>query len=225
MIRRPPRSTLFPYTTLFRSAFRTRKVRDVAHYLLGDRVALLIYGLFDDVALFVDGALDGLSLFVGGGIAEHLGTGGEALGDLAGLVHGLSGCFLDLASGLSCGVLHALSGLPDLLGDALEGPALSLLSLLSALLAALLVLLAHFFSFFAGLYFPVDVVLSDASVLSMKEEFGPVPAGYIPPLLGRLGLGVVERGRALVALADHSPPALSRLHMNWGFVCHEHPPT
>src|SRR3712207_7258135 len=71
MIRRPPRSTLFPYTTLFRSAFRTRKVRDVAHYLLGDRVALLIYGLFDDVALFVDGALDGLSLFVGGGIAEQ----------------------------------------------------------------------------------------------------------------------------------------------------------
>src|SRR3712207_7458513 len=29
MIRRPPRSTLFPYTTLFRSAYRPRVVGDV----------------------------------------------------------------------------------------------------------------------------------------------------------------------------------------------------
>src|SRR2546428_2372113 len=29
MIRRPPRSTLFPYTTLFRSAFSPRKLRGV----------------------------------------------------------------------------------------------------------------------------------------------------------------------------------------------------
>src|SRR5690348_18212613 len=28
MIRRPPRSTLFPYTTLFRSLFRTHRFRD-----------------------------------------------------------------------------------------------------------------------------------------------------------------------------------------------------
>src|SRR2546427_5653185 len=32
MIRRPPRSTLFPYTTLFRSQFRTRrKFRNISH--------------------------------------------------------------------------------------------------------------------------------------------------------------------------------------------------
>jgi hypothetical protein len=70
-------------------ALRTRQVGDVTHYLLGDRVALLIDGLLDDVALFVDGALDGLPFFVGGGLAEQLGAGGEVLGDLAGLVDGL----------------------------------------------------------------------------------------------------------------------------------------
>jgi hypothetical protein len=88
-----------------------------------------------------------------------------------------------------------LSDLPDLFGYALEGAALalSLLSLLP-LLATLLVLLAlaHFFSFFAGLDFPVDVVLPDASVLGVKKELGLVPAGYIPSLLGRLGLGLVD---------------------------------
>src|SRR5256886_17491470 len=31
MIRRPPRSTLFPYTTLFRSGNRTPGVRDATH--------------------------------------------------------------------------------------------------------------------------------------------------------------------------------------------------
>src|SRR3712207_7877439 len=31
MIRRPPRSTLFPYTTLFRSANAFRATRDAAH--------------------------------------------------------------------------------------------------------------------------------------------------------------------------------------------------
>src|SRR5258707_11958062 len=31
MIRRPPRSTLFPYTTLFRSGHRRGHLRDVAH--------------------------------------------------------------------------------------------------------------------------------------------------------------------------------------------------
>src|SRR3712207_8738678 len=34
MIRRPPRSTLFPYTTLFRSAVRKHHVRNVADALL-----------------------------------------------------------------------------------------------------------------------------------------------------------------------------------------------
>src|SRR2546422_5404787 len=31
MIRRPPRSTLFPYTTLFRSSFRIEQVRHEVH--------------------------------------------------------------------------------------------------------------------------------------------------------------------------------------------------
>src|SRR3712207_8264806 len=44
MIRRPPRSTLFPYTTLFRSAFRNQiesGARDL--YLTG--TALIVFGL------------------------------------------------------------------------------------------------------------------------------------------------------------------------------------
>src|SRR2546422_11020553 len=35
MIRRPPRSTLFPYTTLFRSRFRDRFVQRVGHAVVG----------------------------------------------------------------------------------------------------------------------------------------------------------------------------------------------
>src|SRR2546426_4292536 len=36
MIRRPPRSTLFPYTTLFRSLQRFRECRDVAEIAFDD---------------------------------------------------------------------------------------------------------------------------------------------------------------------------------------------
>src|SRR5258706_8337046 len=36
MIRRPPRSTLFPYTTLFRSQFVCRAL-DIAHWIIVDR--------------------------------------------------------------------------------------------------------------------------------------------------------------------------------------------
>src|SRR3712207_8450146 len=36
MIRRPPRSTLFPYTTLFRSARDLRRVRRAVHLRRGD---------------------------------------------------------------------------------------------------------------------------------------------------------------------------------------------
>src|SRR5256885_3945562 len=35
MIRRPPRSTLFPYTTLFRSPFQAEEVIARAHAILG----------------------------------------------------------------------------------------------------------------------------------------------------------------------------------------------
>src|SRR3989440_7323888 len=36
MIRRPPRSTLFPYTTLFRSIYEENKGWDCAKFLLGN---------------------------------------------------------------------------------------------------------------------------------------------------------------------------------------------
>ena len=42
MIRRPPRSTLFPYTTLFRSS---RKAKTGAYMFLGIAVITLIYGI------------------------------------------------------------------------------------------------------------------------------------------------------------------------------------
>src|SRR3712207_8265452 len=37
MIRRPPRSTLFPYTTLFRSEMRLPSVVSLKHYVAQDR--------------------------------------------------------------------------------------------------------------------------------------------------------------------------------------------
>src|SRR2546425_8717612 len=43
MIRRPPRSTLFPYTTLFRSVARVRaRLRDDGLALLGDERLVLV---------------------------------------------------------------------------------------------------------------------------------------------------------------------------------------
>src|SRR3712207_7117701 len=44
MIRRPPRSTLFPYTTLFRSQRRRRRARmhDCAQAVVEDRVVLVL---------------------------------------------------------------------------------------------------------------------------------------------------------------------------------------
>src|SRR2546430_4552374 len=45
MIRRPPRSTLFPYTTLFRSEqFDVTPDPDVAHRLADERTAILVVG-------------------------------------------------------------------------------------------------------------------------------------------------------------------------------------
>ncbi len=115
-----------------------RQIRDVAHYLLGDRVALLIDSFLDDVALLVDGALDGLPLFVGGGLAEQLGTGGDVLGYLASLIDCLPRGVLNLPGCLPCGVLCPLHGLSGLIGYASEGTT-------TLLLLALLVTFAHFF--------------------------------------------------------------------------------
>src|SRR3712207_8043529 len=41
MIRRPPRSTLFPYTTLFRSEVRRRLLAALGHHLVGDLLVLV----------------------------------------------------------------------------------------------------------------------------------------------------------------------------------------
>ena len=48
MIRRPPRSTLFPYTTLFRSIVEGRKVRS---RLISSRETARLMGLSDDYIL------------------------------------------------------------------------------------------------------------------------------------------------------------------------------
>src|SRR3712207_7943413 len=58
MIRRPPRSTLFPYTTLFRSADLLRDTRDLG----GERRQLVDHGVdgvlqLEDLAARVDGDL------------------------------------------------------------------------------------------------------------------------------------------------------------------------
>src|SRR2546422_6059224 len=52
MIRRPPRSTLFPYTTLFRSLFllaQERKIRYAAREVLTLLFAFVQHGACDDV--------------------------------------------------------------------------------------------------------------------------------------------------------------------------------
>src|SRR3712207_6943884 len=66
MIRRPPRSTLFPYTTLFRSQRLARDLAVVEVPLLGaDYLVVLVPLARDDddvaVARLGDGAVDGLA--------------------------------------------------------------------------------------------------------------------------------------------------------------------
>src|SRR2546430_3344488 len=52
MIRRPPRSTLFPYTTLFRSVVRMEQA--VASYVKGQFLLSLIIGLSVGLGLWID---------------------------------------------------------------------------------------------------------------------------------------------------------------------------
>src|SRR3712207_1060583 len=93
MIRRPPRSTLFPYTTLFRSGYislrrrriKTKSLRSLRVDLaFGDPVELLVGRLF----LIQDLVQDAGAIFA----AELLGPGheGAIAGDLV-VLHGLSG--------------------------------------------------------------------------------------------------------------------------------------
>src|SRR5258708_21221459 len=51
MIRRPPRSTLFPYTTLFRSIFKAYDIRGIVPSTLNEEVALGVGRAFGMAAL------------------------------------------------------------------------------------------------------------------------------------------------------------------------------
>src|SRR3712207_8497102 len=51
MIRRPPRSTLFPYTTLFRSLATGHSARDVYRWLAAHRIAIEPKGIAVGVRL------------------------------------------------------------------------------------------------------------------------------------------------------------------------------
>src|SRR5256885_9582033 len=62
MIRRPPRSTLFPYTTLFRSVLDPRQLADQLAAAVGeqDEAAVDRYGLEGDVEHPPQDVVDGL---------------------------------------------------------------------------------------------------------------------------------------------------------------------
>src|SRR3712207_7219179 len=68
MIRRPPRSTLFPYTTLFRSAVTTAKI--AAGGVTGDDVADGAIGTSDLAAGAVTSAKIGASAVSSGHLAD-----------------------------------------------------------------------------------------------------------------------------------------------------------
>src|SRR2546430_4709103 len=62
MIRRPPRSTLFPYTTLFRSHFHAQATLDVAIAAHGAlrTIAVSLWKIGSDIRLMVTGPIAGL---------------------------------------------------------------------------------------------------------------------------------------------------------------------
>src|SRR5256886_13091984 len=108
MIRRPPRSTLFPYTTLFRSRFREHGDfigRDVLQGFGDVRVtAVGISGIEEAQAVVVaieeqiGEAFDAQSSLVGMmTAADSAGAHGEAAGLDAGLSEGYSVCGAELA--------------------------------------------------------------------------------------------------------------------------------
>src|SRR3712207_1880321 len=66
MIRRPPRSTLFPYTTLFRSQIRPGAVHDLTQVRQAGLVELL--ALTPGVTLLADAGYQGLSTQTAGAV-------------------------------------------------------------------------------------------------------------------------------------------------------------
>src|SRR2546430_17442937 len=97
MIRRPPRSTLFPYTTLFRSAAvlvdRHRLLAAALDVALDELLGVLFEDVVDLVEKLVDVFLDLLALLgelraSGGAVAPVCGLGGPGLFLLLLLSHG-----------------------------------------------------------------------------------------------------------------------------------------
>src|SRR3712207_8105548 len=74
MIRRPPRSTLFPYTTLFRSSLRRRLLGDRGDLAggLGDGLGGLLEHLLESVLDGVHGALGAADDLADDGLATQL---------------------------------------------------------------------------------------------------------------------------------------------------------
>src|SRR5260221_13144895 len=89
MIRRPPRSTLFPYTTLFRSARGIFLAHDQVHFDLGHfaharHVVVVEVGLLDAAAIDGDGVFHHSRERVDGG-AFYLGYNSAGIAGAAAL--------------------------------------------------------------------------------------------------------------------------------------------
>src|SRR2546427_12142032 len=104
MIRRPPRSTLFPYTTLFRSIDINRVI--AATFVIGaalGAVAGVLFGTYYGLAQYTMGSILGLKAFsaaVLGGIGNIPGAmlGGVLLGIVEALGAGYIGDFTNLCA-------------------------------------------------------------------------------------------------------------------------------
>src|SRR3712207_7307097 len=74
MIRRPPRSTLFPYTTLFRSAPTRRRKRLMRHAVIIDAVRTPIARAHPDKGAYRDVRADDLSADLMNALLERVGV-------------------------------------------------------------------------------------------------------------------------------------------------------